>query len=109
MAWKTFDEHRDNDVLGINDEKLKKLILDIYDCRDKISKLLQDAEYVAQSTKTFYKTEDGEMFRSRFKKFSSNFPVVLSNVKSYGLDLEKVLFEYKQTDDKSVDIFEKEW
>ena len=93
------------DITAINDANLKKLILFIYECRDKISKILEDSEIIVQSTETFYKTADGIEFRNKFNKFSNNFPIVLSNIKSYGLDLEQVLLEYKKTDSKSVDIF----
>ena len=96
-----------SNIIGINDESLKKLILDIYDCRDKISKILEDAEIIAESTNLFYKTADGEEFRNQFKKLSANFPVFINNIKSYGEDLEQVLFKYKEISKNAVDIFEK--
>jgi len=97
----------EKDIIAINRDTLKKLILDIYDYRDKLSKILEDAELVVESTKSFYQTADAEEFRKKFKQLSSNFPIFLENIKSYGEDLEKVLSIYKENDLKSVDIFDK--
>lgn len=96
-----------DNIVAINSESLKKLILDIYDYRDKLSKILQDAELVVKSTEIFYKTLDGDEFRKKFEKLSVNFPKILSNLKSYGDDLSIVLSKYKEVNSKSVDIFKK--
>lgn len=95
-----------NDLIAVNDKKIKTLILEIYEYRDKISKILEDAEILADSTKTFYNSEDGNKFRERFSKFSTNFSTFLTNIKSYGEDLENVLHRYKEVTLKNVDIFE---
>ena len=95
-----------SDLISINDEKLKTLILEIYEYRDKISKILEDAELLAESTKTFYDSEDGEKFRTKFNKFSVNFSTFLANIRSYGEDLEVILSRYKDVSAKNVDIFE---
>lgn len=95
-----------SDLISINDEKLKNLILEIYEYRDKISKILEDAEFLAESTKMFYESEDGDKFRTKFKKFSANFSTFLNNIRSYGEDFEVVLSRYKAVTDKNVDIFE---
>lgn len=95
-------------VIGINDELLKKLILEIYEYRDKVSKLLEDAEILVDSTNSFYNSNDGVNFRNKFKTFSANFPTFLENIRSYGEDLEYVLSTFKKNDIKSVDIFRKE-
>lgn len=94
-------------IVGINSENLKKMILYIYECRDKISKILEDSRMIVESTKVYYNTDDGEEFRTKFQKFSSTFPTFLLNIKSYGEDLEKVLQLYKQNDMKSIDLFRK--
>ena len=96
-----------NKLMGINSDSLKKMILEIYECRDKMSKILDDAEYLVQSTNTYYKTEDGNELRSKFQKFSATFPTFLENIRSYGEDLEEVINIYKKNDLKRVDIFKK--
>lgn len=95
-------------LVAINSENLKKLILDIYEYRDKMSKILEDAELLVQSSKLYYTSKDGDKFREKFKSFSSTFPMFLSNVRSYGQDLENVLQNYKRNDTKSIDIFKKQ-
>ena len=94
-----------SDLISINDEKIKTLILEIYEYRDKISKILDDAEYLVDSTKNFYDSEDGTKFRTKFNEFSTNFSTFLANIKSYGEDLDVVLSKYKEAAVKNVDIF----
>lgn len=93
----------------INSEKLKKLILTIYEYRDKISKNLEDSKQLVDSTKDFYKSQDGEEYRKKFEIFYDNYLVFLENIKSYGLDLEYILTSYMNMDKKNVDTFKKEW
>lgn len=92
-------------LVAINSESLKKLIIEIYSYRDKMSKILEDAELIAQLSKEYYNSNDGEEFRNKFQKFSSTFPIFLSNIRNYGQDLEFVLQNYKNNDVKSIDIF----
>lgn len=94
-----------SDLIAINEEKLKALILEIYEYRDKVSKILDDAEILADSTKLFYDSEDGEKFRQRFNKFSTNFSTFIKNIQSYGEDLNVMLTKHKQMQNKVVDIF----
>lgn len=89
----------------ISDANLKKLILEIYEYRDRISKVLDDAALLVESIKDSYKTEDGDNFRAKFQKFYSTFPVFVNNIQSYGTDLEFVLSKFKTLDAKNVDIF----
>lgn len=100
-------EIQKDNISAINSEDLKKLILYIYDCRDKLSKILEDSQNIALSTETFYKTMDGDEFREKFQEFSATFSVFLTNIKSYGEDLERVLNKYKYVDLNSIDIFKK--
>ena len=96
-----------NIVSGINEPNLKKLILEIYDYRDKISKLLSTAENLVYETKTYYDSVDGDELRRKFALLHSNFTTLLSNIKDYGNDLELILRQYKQNQVKNVDTIKK--
>lgn len=97
----------DSRIIGINEPNLKKLILEIYEYRDKISKVLNTAESLIYDTANYYKSEDGDELRKKFDLFSSNFDVFLKNIQSYGEDLEQVIYNYRQNALKNVDIFKK--
>ena len=84
-----------NEIIGIKEEKLKKLILEIYDYRDKISKILETADILVNETKNYYKSEDGELYRKKFAIFANNFDIMLKNIKSYADDLERVISDFK--------------
>lgn len=96
-------------VTGVKNEKkeMERLILEIYDYRDKMSEILNTAESLVYNTKNYYASEDGEKLREKFNEFSSNFSVVLGRIKQYGKDLEDVLTIYKKNSLKNVDVFKK--
>ena len=94
-----------NQLMGISEQNLKKLILEIYDYRDKMSKILNTAEKLIYDTKNYYQSKDGEELRKKFEIFSSNFAIFLKNIQSYGEDLEQTIYNYRQNTIKNVDIF----
>lgn len=92
-------------VVAIREEKLKKLILEIYDLRDKASKVLSDLEVLVNSSETYFDSDDGRTYREKFKLLSQNFPIFLSNIEGYGQDLEKAVQKFSGITSKNVDIF----
>ena len=92
-------------VVAIREEKLKKLILEIYDLRDKASKVLSDLEVLVNSSETYFDSDDGRTYREKFKLLSQNFSVFLSNIEGYGQDLEKAVQKFSGITSKNVDIF----
>ena len=97
-----------SNIIGVNSEKLKSLILEIYDYRDKISKILDDSSILIDSTSEFYSTNDGDEMRKKFKKYEEYFTTFLTNIENYGKDLEVVLTNFKNNSEKSIDLFTKE-
>ena len=93
-------------VIGINEEKMKKLILDIYDYRDKISKILNEIETDFIRCGEYYKSDDGERVKKNLNKICYNFDNCLSIIKNYAVDLEKVLDKYKKDNYKIINVFE---
>ena len=81
--------------VGIKEEELKKLILELYDYRDKASEILNTAMDLAEASNEYYDSEDGEEFRNKFHTLSANFDVIISMIKSYSEKLESILSEYK--------------
>ena len=70
-------------LTGINEQNMKSLILDIYECRDKISKILNDAQFLMEKTKDYYLSEDGDLIRRKFNELCYNNKILLNNIKSY--------------------------
>ncbi len=90
-------------IIGISEPKLKDLILEIYEYRDKLSKVLDEAKKIMYDTKNYYNGTDADELRRKFELFSSNFDTFLKNVKSYGEDLELVISKYKENERINVD------
>lgn len=90
---------------GINDEKAKRLIIELYDYADKISILLKDVEDLVNGTKHFYISEDGDDYRKKFVDFSANFSTLLNNLRQNARDINTARQVYRKNDIKNVDIF----
>ena len=96
-----------NDVIGIDKERLKTIIINIYEYRDKINTILNDAQYLIEETKQYYKSEDGDYLRKKFSQFYDNKLIILENIKSYCNDLEQVISDFESSQINVVDIFKK--
>lgn len=97
--------YSDSKILAINEDNLKTMILDIYEYRDRVSKILEEAQILVKAIKSFYNSEDGIEFINKFNDFSLNFPTFLNNIESYAEDLELVLDSYKTATTQTIDLF----
>ena len=79
-----------NDTIGLNEEGIKKVIMDIYDYCEKINKTLNQISDVVEDTKNFYCCDTADEYRKKFTEFSSNFPTIVNSLKSYADDLNKL-------------------
>lgn len=96
-----------NYIVGIDKDKLKTLILKIYNYNDKINRILNDAQLLVNDTNQYYKSEDGEYYRKKFNEFLLNKKILLENIKSYGDDLVEVINNFDKIQVNTIDIFRK--
>ena len=96
---------KDIQIVGIKENQLKTLILEIYEYRDKMSKILEEAQKVIYGTNNYFTGNDADKLRSKFKMLEANFDAILKNIKSYGEDLENVISTYKKNERINVDKF----
>ena len=96
-----------NNIVGINDSNIDKMILNIYDYAEKIAKTLDQISVIVDDTKNFYKSEEADLFRREFNAFSENFETIRKNLSAYATDLLAVKIRYKNMDLNSVNILKK--
>lgn len=85
--------------IGIDVDSIDKLVLDIYNYADKISKTLNQISEVVDRTKSFYVSSASNDFRNKFNSFSANFPTINKNIVSYADDLIKLKNRYQTIDE----------
>lgn len=84
--------------IGINEDTINKLILDIYDYAEKISQTLDQVTNEVTLTKSFYKSSAASAYRNDFNNFKTNFSIINKNIISYAEDLTKLKNRYKRID-----------
>ena len=94
-----------NGVIGIKSNNLKTLILDVYAYRDKLAKILDELEKDFYNCKQYYKSDDGEQMAKKFDSMVMEYKSVISLVKNYADDLEKVLQMHKSAEVSASNIF----
>ena len=72
---------------GINEEKLNKLILDIYDYSEKINNTLNHISEIVMKTKNCYNSKEAELYRKMYDDYKTNYVNIIKNINSYADDL----------------------
>lgn len=83
---------------GINEEKLDKLVIEIYDYADKIKLLLNEVDDLVAETNNFYICDNGNDFRNKFNTLKTNFTIVNGNIISYAEDLVNAKISFQKID-----------
>lgn len=84
--------------LGINEEKLNSLILDIYNYSEKINKTLNQISEVVDKTKKIYSSKEADLYRNKYENFRVNYVNVIKNINRYAEDLILVKQKYSNFD-----------
>ena len=89
-------------VNGINEEKLDKLIIDISNYADSINNTLNSIDELVSGIQKEFECTNSKKFRDHFLELRNNFKTVNKNILSYVTDLAKVKISYKDRVDKLV-------
>lgn len=83
---------------GINDVKIDKLVLDIYDINEKIRKTLDQISETMDRTSSVWKSSDAKLFRDAYDNFKTNYNIITKNISSYSEDFTKLKNSYNAKD-----------
>ena len=92
-------------VVGINEQKLDQLVLDIIDASTRIKSKLDKIEMLVDETSTFYNCSAADNYRSKFNDFKSNFSIVNKNFIDMSNDLLNVKLSKRLVEEDVKDNF----
>ncbi len=98
MSTFAFENVSSPNSKGINEEKLDKLVIEIYDYADKIKLLLNEVDDLATSTNNFFICDSGTDFRNKFNSLKTNFSIVNGSIISYAEDLVNAKINFQKID-----------
>lgn len=91
--------------IGVDNQAIDNLVLNIYDYADRLKKQLDDVETLVYDTSNYYHDQAADSCRKKFNSIKESFPVIYENVISYADDLVKLKSSLKQKDEAiSVEI-----
>ncbi len=98
MSTFAFENISSTNSKGVNEEKLDKLVIEIYDYADKIKLILNEVDDLVASTNNFFICDSGTDFRNKFNTLKTNFSIVNGNIISYAEDLVNAKISFQKID-----------
>ena len=77
------------DVIGINEEKLDQLIMEIGDIADRINNKFNLLENLVSESSSFFECEAADRYRNNFNLIKVNFAIVNKNILAMSSELVK--------------------
>lgn len=93
-----------NNLNGINETKLDKMILDLRNYVEKINRTLNQISEVVDDTKNYFSSQSGNLYRKKYSLLEANFSTIKNNLLSYSDDLLKVKFRYQSMNSNNQNI-----
>lgn len=91
-----------NDVVGINEVKLKKLSYELITYRDDIRNILSKYSDIIKKTELYFNGDVATEFRGRFNDFSNNFLVVNNTFLNYSNDMLSLIDSYVHEENSTI-------
>lgn len=91
---------------GMSLDRIDKLMTDIYDYAEKSNKILKDIESLANETKEYFISDEGNLFRTRINELLHESTTINKNILSYNTDMMTVKNHYLNINDSGTKIME---
>ncbi len=85
-----------NDVSGINEASLDKIMLNIVDACGQLKNNMNNINDIIVNTQNYFTGPAGDEFRRKFAILNSQFTILNDNILSYKADLMQVKLSYIQ-------------
>lgn len=82
--------------IGIDEEKLKQLILDVLSYSEKIKAKFDIITGLIEESKLVYDSSFANSFFRKFENFKDNFNIINHNIQNYVNDLSKVRINFQK-------------
>jgi len=98
MQLKVVNTLEGSNLKGINEEGIKKLVLNIYDYSEQISTILNSIDDLVTDVKEHFQIESSNVFYNKFTEVKNNFGNVRDNILSYADEMLKVSNNFQSID-----------
>lgn len=90
------------EVIGINEQKLKQINQEILDYHKEIKNIFNTYTNIIEKTNIYFKGENAEIFRKKYKTFSNNFIAINKSFLIYSNDLLTLIEKYSHLDNTTI-------
>ncbi len=89
---------------GVSLDKIDKLMTDIYDYADRSNKILNDIEKLANDTRDYFVSDEGNLFRNKISELLHESTTINKNILSYNTDMMTLKNSYISINDEGLKI-----
>ena len=93
-------------AVGVNEDGLKRLILELDEYQEKIQAVYRSLEDCQMEALKGLNDDAASAFLEKYREVGHCFEIVKSNLQTYKDDFQTVIRRYQQTSHDSVDLFE---
>lgn len=93
-----------NDIVGINETKVKTTSRTMLEYRTDIKNILNSYTDIIEKTNVYFKGEAADAFRKKYKEFSTNFITINKSFLNYSNDLITLIDSYTHKDNSTIMI-----
>lgn len=95
-----------NDTIGINEDMLNSLIIELGQYEDQLSDIFNNMEESAINAGTNFKCEGGKLLSQKFESIRNCFPQIKNNLETYQADLIRAKDSNSRIDEEVCRKFE---
>lgn len=94
------------DVIGINEDALNSLIVELGNYEEQLVDILNGMEDAVSNAMPFFKCDASNIFVDKFNNIKNNFPLIISNLETYQADLIRAKDNNARIDEETCKKFE---
>lgn len=84
-----------NNTYAINEKVIDNTILEIMSISEEVQNLFNKMDSIIEKTENAYVCESATKLRKNYSTFRENYPIIISNLLSYGTDLTSLKKKYR--------------
>lgn len=93
-------------VSGISESGLDKIVLEVIESADRINKILNQLQLLVDETNSYFLSNSGSIFRKKMAEQASYYQTMSQNILSYASDFVNLKTLYRNRTTELIDVLQ---